>query len=171
MTQLITVNGHTPQVDGSAFLAPGAVVAGDVRIGARSSVWFGCVLRSEVESVVIGEETNIQDLTVVHTDPGSPVVVGDRVSVGHRAVLHGCTLEDDVLVGMGAVVLNGAHVGRGALIGAGAVVTQGMSVPEGAMALGVPARVVHRPAPGPPYPNVAGYLLLADAYREATGGS
>ena len=171
MTQLITVNGHTPQVDETAFLAPGAVVAGDVRIGARSSVWFGCVLRSEIESIVIGEETNVQDLTVVHTDPGSPVVLGDRVSVGHRAVLHGCTIEDDVLVGMGAVVLNGAHVGRGALIGAGAVVTQGMSVPEGAMALGVPARVVHRPAPGPPYPNVAGYLLLADAYREATGGS
>ncbi|HWH29590.1 MAG TPA: gamma carbonic anhydrase family protein [Mycobacteriales bacterium] len=170
MTQLITVNGHTPRVDPTAFVAPGAVVAGDVRLGARSSVWFGCVLRSEVESVTIGEQTNVQDLTVVHTDPGSPVVLGDRVSVGHRAVLHGCTIEDDVLVGMGAVVLNGARIGRGALIGAGAVVTQGTEVPSGAMALGVPARVVQQPAPGPPYPNVAGYLMLAEGYRDALGG-
>ncbi|MFP5218280.1 MAG: gamma carbonic anhydrase family protein [Actinomycetes bacterium] len=169
MTQLITVNGHRPQVDPTAFVAPGAVLAGDVRLGPRSSVWFGCVLRSEIESVTIGEETNVQDLTVVHTDPGSPVVLGDRVSVGHRAVLHGCTIEDDVLIGMGAVVLNGAHVGRGALVGAGAVVTQGTEVPPGAMALGVPAKVVSRPAPGPPYPNVAGYLMLAEAYRDALG--
>lgn len=169
MTQRITVNGHTPRVDATAFVAPGAVVAGDVRIGARASVWFGCVLRSEVESITIGEQTNVQDLTVVHTDPGAPVVLGDRVSVGHRAVLHGCTIEDDVLVGMGAVVLNGARIGRGALIGAGAVVTQGTEVPAGAMALGVPARVVERPAPGPPYPNVAGYLMLSSAYRDALG--
>jgi carbonic anhydrase/acetyltransferase-like protein (isoleucine patch superfamily) len=171
VSRLMTVAGKTPQVDPSAFVAEGAVVAGDVRLGARSSVWFGCVLRSEVESITIGAETNVQDLTVVHTDPGSPVVLGDRVSVGHRAVLHGCTIEDDVLVGMGAVILNGARIGRGALIGAGAVVTQGTEVPAGAMALGVPARVVHRPAPGPPYPNVAGYLALADAYREAVTGT
>ncbi|HWG93118.1 MAG TPA: gamma carbonic anhydrase family protein, partial [Mycobacteriales bacterium] len=115
MTQLITVNGLTPQVDDSAFVAEGAVLAGDVRIGARASVWFGCVLRSEFEAITIGEETNVQDLTVVHTDIGSPVVLGDRVSVGHRAVLHGCTVEDDVLVGMGAVVLNGAVIGKGSL--------------------------------------------------------
>ena len=162
---LITVAGKTPQVHESAFVAEGAVVAGDVRLGARSSVWFGCVLRSEVEAITIGEETNVQDLTVVHTDPGSPVVLGDRVSVGHRAVLHGCTIEDDVLVGMGAIVLNGAHIGAGALVGAGAVVTQGTQVPPGAMVLGVPGKVVSRPAPGPPYPNVAAYLMLADAYR------
>jgi carbonic anhydrase/acetyltransferase-like protein (isoleucine patch superfamily) len=168
MSRVITVNGLTPQVDASAFVAAGAVLAGDVRLGPRSSVWFGCVLRSEVEAITIGEETNIQDLTVVHTDPGSPVVLGDRVSVGHRAVLHGCTVEDDVLIGMGAVVLNGARIGKGALVGAGAVVTQGTQVPAGAMALGVPAKVVQRPAPGPPYPNVAGYLMLAEAYREAS---
>ena len=144
------------------------MLAGDVVLGERASVWFGCVLRSEVERITIGAESNLQDLTVVHTDPGSPVVVGDRVSVGHRAVLHGCTLEDDVLVGMGAVVLNGAVVGRGALIGAGAVVTQGMQVPPGSVAVGVPAKVLDRPAPEPPYPNVAGYLMLSDAYRDAT---
>jgi carbonic anhydrase/acetyltransferase-like protein (isoleucine patch superfamily) len=164
---VLTVGGKTPQVPSSAFLADGAVVAGDVVLGERSSVWFGCVLRSEVERITIGAESNIQDLTVVHTDPGSPVVVGDRVSVGHRAVLHGCTLEDDVLVGMGAVVLNGAVVGRGALIGAGAVVTQGMQVPPGAVVVGVPAKVLDKRAPEPPYPNVAGYLMLAEAYREA----
>ena len=169
VTRLITVNGLTPQVDETAFVADGAVLAGDVRLGPRSSVWFGCVLRSEIEPITIGAETNVQDLTVVHTDPGSPVVLGDRVSVGHRAVLHGCTIEDDVLIGMGAVVLNGARVGRGALVGAGAVVTQGTEVPAGAMALGVPAKVVQRPAPGPPYPNVEGYLLLSQAYGEALG--
>jgi carbonic anhydrase/acetyltransferase-like protein (isoleucine patch superfamily) len=165
--QLITVNGLTPQVDPSAFVAEGAVLAGDVRLGARASVWFGCVLRSEFEAITIGAETNVQDLTVVHTDIGSPVVLGDRVSVGHRAVLHGCTVEDDVLVGMGAVVLNGAVIGKGSLVGAGAVVTQGMQVPPGSMVLGVPGKVSSRPAPEGPYPNVAGYLWLADQYRDA----
>ena len=94
---LITVGDKTPQVPSSAFVAEGAVLAGDVVLGERASVWFGCVLRSEIERITIGAESNLQDLTVVHTDPGSPVVVGDRVSVGHRAVLHGCTIEDDVL--------------------------------------------------------------------------
>ena len=170
MPSLITVGGKTPQVDPSAFVADNAVLAGDVVVGERASVWFGCVVRSEVERITIGAESNIQDLTVMHTDPGSPVVLGDRVSVGHRAVLHGCTIEDDVLVGMGAVVLNGAVVGRGALIGAGAVVTQGMQVPPGAVVVGVPAKVLSKPAPEPPYPNVAGYLMLSDAYREAQSG-
>ncbi len=167
MPSVITVGDKTPRIDPSAFVADNAVIAGDVTLGERASVWFGCVLRSEVESITIGAESNVQDLTVVHTDPGSPVVLGDRVSVGHRAVLHGCTIEDDVLVGMGAIVLNGAVVGRGSLIGAGAVVTQGMRVPPGSVVVGVPAKVIDRPAPELPYPNVAGYLMLSDAYRDA----
>jgi carbonic anhydrase/acetyltransferase-like protein (isoleucine patch superfamily) len=168
MPSVITVGGKTPQIPSSAFVADNAVVAGDVVLGERSSIWFGCVIRSEVERITIGAESNIQDLTVMHTDPGTPLIVGDRVSVGHRAVLHGCTIEDDVLVGMGAVVLNGAIVGRGALIGAGAVVTQGMRVPPGAVVVGVPAKVLPgKEAPEPPYPNVAGYLMLSDAYRES----
>ena len=164
---LITVNSLTPQVDPSAFVADGVVLAGDVRLGPRSSVWFGCVIRSEVESVVVGEESNVQDLTVVHTDPGSPVVLGDRVTIGHRVVLHGCTVEDDALIGMGAVVMNGAVVGRGAVVAAGAVVPQGMQVPEMALVAGVPAKVLDRPVPDVPRINVAAYLMLADAYRNA----
>ena len=165
---LITVNDHAPDVDPSAFVAETAVVAGRVRIGARSSIWFGSVLRSEVDSITIGEETNVQDLSVVHTDPGSPVVLGDRVTVGHRVVLHGCTVEDDALVGMGAVVLNGAVIGRGAVVAAGAVVTQGMVVPEMALVAGVPAKVLDRPVPDVPRINVQAYLMLSAAYGEAT---
>jgi carbonic anhydrase/acetyltransferase-like protein (isoleucine patch superfamily) len=163
--RLISVNDLSPHVDPTAFVAPGAVLAGDVRLGPRSSVWFGCVLRSEVEAVRIGEETNVQDLTVVHTDPGSPCTLGDRVTVGHRVVLHGCTVEDDALVGMGAVVMNGAVVGRGAVVAAGAVVPQGMQVPAMALVAGVPAQVLDRPVPDVPRINVWAYLQLAEAYR------
>src|SRR4051812_50150170 len=116
---VLTVNDHTPEVADDAFVASTAVVAGRVRLGPRSSVWFGCVLRAELEPITIGASSNIQDLSVVHTDPGSPVSVGERVTVGHRVVLHGCTIEDDVLIGMGAVVMNGAVVGAGAVIAAG----------------------------------------------------
>ena len=165
MSQLITVNSLSPSVDDSAYVAPGAVLAGDVRLGARASVWFGCVLRSEVEAITIGEESNVQDLSVVHTDPGSPVVLGDRVTVGHRVVLHGCTVEDDALIGMGAVVLNGAVIGRGAVIAAGAVVTAGTVVPEMSLYAGVPAKRLERPVPDVPRINVEAYLMLAQAYR------
>jgi carbonic anhydrase/acetyltransferase-like protein (isoleucine patch superfamily) len=165
MSQLITVNGLTPTVDAGAYVAPGAVLAGDVRLGARASVWFGCVLRSEVEAITIGEDSNVQDLSVVHTDPGSPVVLGDRVTVGHRVVLHGCTVEDDALIGMGAVVLNGAVIGRGAVIAAGAVVTAGTVVPEMSLYAGVPAKRLERPVPDVPRINVEAYLMLSEAYR------
>ena len=166
MATVITVNDHTPEIDDSAFLAETAVVAGRVRLGPRVSVWFGTVVRSEVDSITVGADTNIQDLTVLHTDPGSPVVLGERVTVGHRAVLHGCTVEDDALIGMGAVVLNGAVVGRGAVVAAGAVVTQGMQVPEMALVAGVPAKVLDRPVPDVPRPNVEAYLMLSEAYRQ-----
>ena len=171
MPSLITVNGLAPALDETAFVADNAVLAGDVRLGRRASVWFGCVLRSEVEAITIGEDTNVQDLSVVHTDPGSPVVLGDRVTVGHHVVLHGCTVEDDALIGMGAVVLNGAVIGRGAVVAAGAVVTQGTVVPEMALVAGVPAKVLDRPVPDLPRPNVAGYLALAEAYRSASPSS
>ena len=170
MSPLRTVNGLTPQVAASAFVADGAVVAGDVRLGERVSVWFGCVLRSEVDSITIGADSNVQDLTVVHTDPGSPVVLGERVAVGHRVVLHGCTVDDDALIGMGAVILNGAHVGRGAVIAAGAVVTAGTKVPEMSLFAGVPAKQLDRPVPDIPRINVEAYLTLAEAYRNAPGG-
>jgi carbonic anhydrase/acetyltransferase-like protein (isoleucine patch superfamily) len=168
MPTVLTVNGHTPRIDEGAFLAETAVVAGDVELAAGVSIWFGSVIRSERASVVVGADTNVQDLTAIHTDPEAPVTIGERVTIGHRCVIHGCTLDDDVLVGMGAVVMNGAHVGAGALVAAGAVVTEGTVIPPMTLAVGVPAKVIDRPVPSVPRANVAGYLDLAERYREAT---
>jgi carbonic anhydrase/acetyltransferase-like protein (isoleucine patch superfamily) len=162
---ILSVNGHTPQVAAGAYLAETSVVAGDVRIADRASLWFGCVVRSEHTSATIGADSNLQDLTVVHTDADYPVTIGDRVTVGHRAILHGCTIEDDALIGMGAVVLNGAVIGAGAIVGAGAVIREGMEVPPRTLAVGVPAKVLDREVPAPPRPNVASYLALAGHYR------
>jgi carbonic anhydrase/acetyltransferase-like protein (isoleucine patch superfamily) len=117
----------------------------------------------------VGEDTNLQDLTVAHTDEGVPTNIGARVTVGHRAILHGCTVEEDVLIGMGAIILNGARIGRGAVVAAGAVVREGMEVPAGTLAVGVPAKVLERPVPDVPRPNVANYLELARWYGEALG--
>jgi len=125
----------------TAFIAAGAVVLGDVTLGRDASIWYNCVVRGDMAPIVIGDETNIQDLTMVHVDESVPCTVGRRVGVGHRAILHGCTIEDEVLVGMGAVLLNGVSVGRGSVIGAGAVLTEGMRAPAGSLVLGVPARV------------------------------
>lgn len=126
----------------TAFIAPGAVVLGDVMLGRDSSVWYNCVVRGDMAPIVVGDETNLQDLTMVHVDEGVPCTVGRRVGVGHRAILHGCTVEDEVLVGMGAILLNGVRVGRGAVIGAGAVLPEGFVVPPDSLVLGVPGRVV-----------------------------
>jgi carbonic anhydrase/acetyltransferase-like protein (isoleucine patch superfamily) len=130
-----------PEIDADAWVAPGAVVVGTARLLARSSVWFGAVIRADGDSVELGEGSNLQDGCVMHTDPGFPLVVGAGVSVGHRAVLHGCTVEDEVLVGMGAVLLNGSRVGRGSLIAAGAVLLEGTDVPPGSLVAGVPGKV------------------------------
>ena len=167
MARIFTVAGHTPAIAESAFLTSDAIVAGDVTIGERSSVWFGCVLRSEKAAVVIGAETNLQDLSVIHTDTGFPATIGDRVTVGHRVVLHGCTVHDDALIGMGAVVLNGAEIGAGAVVAAGAVVREGVEIPPMTLAVGVPAKVLDRPVADVPRPNVANYLQLAELYRGA----
>jgi carbonic anhydrase/acetyltransferase-like protein (isoleucine patch superfamily) len=166
---LLTVNDLTPRIADSAYVAETAVVAGDVQLGERVSIWFGCVLRSEVDSICVGADSNIQDLTVVLTDPGSPVVLGERVTVGHRVVLHGCTVEDDALIGMGAVILNGAVIGRGAVVAAGAVVTAGTRVAPMSLVAGVPAKVLDRPVPEVPRINVEAYLRLAEAYRAVPG--
>ena len=124
----------------TAFIAPGAVVVGDVTLGARSSVWFNAVLRGDVDRIEVGEDSNIQDGSVVHMDEGSPALIGARVTIGHRAVIHGCVIEDDCLVGMGAVVLTGARVGAGSLIGAGALVRERQVIAPGTIALGMPAK-------------------------------
>jgi len=130
------------EIDPSVFLASGAIVTGEVKIGARASVWFHTVVRGDTDRIEIGADTNLQDLTMVHVDHGQPAIVGARVTVGHRAILHGCVIEDDVLIGMGAIVLSGARVGTGSLVAAGALVREGQSIPPGSLAVGAPARVI-----------------------------
>ena len=130
-----------PTISSSAFVADNATVRGDVTLGERSSVFFGAVLRGDRAPITIGSGTNIQDNCVVHVDYDYPVVVGQNVTVGHGAILHGCTIGDNTLVGMGAIVLNGAVVGRDCIIAAGALVTQGAVIPDGSMVMGAPARV------------------------------
>jgi carbonic anhydrase/acetyltransferase-like protein (isoleucine patch superfamily) len=126
----------------TAFIARGAVVLGDVDLGKDVSVWYNAVIRGDVDKISIGEGTNIQDLSMLHADAGVPCLVGSRVTVGHRVILHGCTIEDDCLIGMGAIVLNKVHVGRGSVIGAGAVLLEGTEVPPGSVVVGIPGRVV-----------------------------
>ncbi|MFZ3571920.1 MULTISPECIES: gamma carbonic anhydrase family protein [unclassified Streptomyces] len=135
------IGDKEPKVDPEAFVAPTSVVIGDVTLHAGASVWYGAVLRSEVEPITLGADSNIQDNCTVHVDLGFPATIGERVSVGHNAVLHGCTVEDDCLIGMGATVLNGAVIGAGSLVAAQALVPQGMVVPPGSLVAGVPAKV------------------------------
>ncbi|MGD1992010.1 MAG: gamma carbonic anhydrase family protein [Anaerolineae bacterium] len=130
------------EIHPTAFVAPNVTLVGDVRIMEEASVWFGCVLRAEEAPLVVGPRTNVQDLTMIHTDPGYPCRLGAGVTVGHRAVIHGATVEDGAMVGIGAIVLNGATVGEKALVGAGALVTEGSVIPPRSLALGVPAKVV-----------------------------
>jgi carbonic anhydrase/acetyltransferase-like protein (isoleucine patch superfamily) len=120
---------------------------GDVTLGPHASVWYGAVLRGDMDRIVVGEATNLQDGTIVHVDEGRPTLIGARVGVGHRVILHGCTVEDECLIGMGSVLLNGVVIGRGSVVAAGAVVREGMVVPPGSLVMGVPARVA-RPVDG-----------------------
>ena len=142
MPKVLPYDGKAPRLAASAFLAEGSVVVGDVEIGEGSSLWFGTVVRGDVNHVRIGARTNVQDMTVVHvTSRTNPTVIGDDVTIGHRAVLHGCTVKDRCLVGIGAIVLDGAVVGPDAMVGAGALVPPGMVVPPGTLVLGAPAKV------------------------------
>lgn len=130
-----------PDIHPSVFVAPGAVVRGDVQLAAGSSVFYNAVLRGDRAAISIGEGTNIQDNCVVHVEYDLPVTVGKNVTVGHGAILHGCTIGDETLIGMGAIVLNGAKIGKNCLIGAGALVTQNAVIPDGSMVIGSPAKV------------------------------
>ncbi|PQP45391.1 gamma carbonic anhydrase family protein [Mycolicibacterium austroafricanum] len=138
---ILPIAGRSPELHPDSWVAPNATVIGQVSIGAGASAWYGAILRAEAELIEIGAGANIQDGVTIHVDPGFPVRVGAGCSVGHNAVLHGCTIEDNSLVGMGAVVLNGAVVGSGSLIAAGAVVPQGAVIPPGSMVAGVPGKV------------------------------
>ena len=126
----------------SAFIAPSAAVMGNVSLGEGASVWYGAVLRGDMAPIRIGSQTNLQDGTIVHVDEGIPCTIGSRVGVGHRVILHGCTVEDECLIGMGSILLNRVTVGRGSVIAAGAVLREGMSVPAGSLVMGVPGKVV-----------------------------
>lgn len=139
---IVTVQTDYSLVDPTAFIAPGAVVLGEVIIAAQASVWFGAVMRGDTERIEIGARSNVQDQCVLHCDPGKPCVIGADVTIGHAAIVHGAVIEDETLIGIGAIVLNGAHVGRGAIIGAGALVTENTEIPPGMLAIGSPAKPV-----------------------------
>jgi carbonic anhydrase/acetyltransferase-like protein (isoleucine patch superfamily) len=139
---IFEVDGVTPKIADSAWVADSAEVMGDVVLGDDVGIWFGVVVRGDTSAIRVGARTNIQDLSVLHSDVGMPLTIGSGVTVGHNAILHGCTVGDDSLIGIGAIVLNGAKIGKGCLVGAGALVTEGKEFPDGCMILGSPARVV-----------------------------
>ncbi len=134
--------GETPRIHASAFIAEGAVLLGAVSVGEDASIWYGCVLRGDINRIVIGPRSNIQDGTIVHVSDDFPAVVGANVSVGHRAIIHACDVGDETLVGMGAIVMDGVRIGPRSIIGAGALVTKGLQVPEGSLVMGSPAKIV-----------------------------
>ncbi|WP_374276111.1 gamma carbonic anhydrase family protein [Brevundimonas sp.] len=136
-----------PALDADSWAAPGAVVLGDVTLKAGASVWYGAVLRGDNDPIVIGRNTNIQDGAVCHTDLGEPLIVGDNVTVGHQAMLHGCTIGENSLIGIGAIVLGRAMIGRNCLIGAGALIPEGKVIPDGSLVMGQPGRVVRELTP------------------------
>jgi carbonic anhydrase/acetyltransferase-like protein (isoleucine patch superfamily) len=133
--------GKVPKVAATAYIDPSAQVIGDITIGERSSVWPNVSARGDVSSITIGNESNVQDNSVMHCDEGFPLIIGDRVTVGHMAMLHGCVIEDDTLIGIGAIVLNGARIGKGSVIAASALIPEGMQVPPYSMVMGVPGKV------------------------------
>lgn len=155
-------------IDPTAFIAPGAALVGEVTVGRDASVWFQATLRGDMEPITLGAESNVQDGCVVHVDHGRPTIIGDRVTLGHGAIVHASVIEDDVLVAMKAVILSGCHVGRNCLVGAGAVVPEGTVVPEGSLVLGVPGRVVRTLRPDEierVHTNARAYVDLSRAYK------
>jgi carbonic anhydrase/acetyltransferase-like protein (isoleucine patch superfamily) len=155
-------------IDPTAFIHERAVVIGDVTLGARASVWPYAVIRADTAPITIGAESNVQDGVIIHVDHGVPAAIGRGVAIGHRAVIHGATVEDDCLIGMGAIVLNHVRVGRGSVIAAGAVCPEGMDIPQGSVVMGVPARVVRRTTDEMRdriARTVASYLSLQEEHR------
>ena len=162
-------NGVLPTIDPTAWVHPSAVVIGKVKIGARASIWPGCVLRGDIELIEIGEETSFQDQSVAHTSDGLPVKIGRRVVVGHRALIHGAVVGDDSMVGMGASLLDGSELGAGSILAAGAVLTEGKKVPPGSVAVGIPAKVIRPVSPEEKKRIRQGaqeYIQRMEAYRK-----
>ena len=158
---LYSLDGHAPEIGAEAWVAPSAQLIGKVRLGAAASVWFGAVLRGDNELIDVGPGSNIQENTVCHTDMGYPLTVGRDCTLGHRAMLHGCTIGDETLIGMGATILNGAVIGRNCLIGACALVTEGKEIPDGSLVMGAPGKVVRALTED----QIAGLRASAAGYR------
>lgn len=144
---LYELDGVAPQLGEQAWVAESAQVMGAVQLGQQASVWFGATVRGDTETIQVGARSNIQDGSVLHADEGMPLVIGEDVTVGHMVMLHGCTIGDGSLIGIGAVVLNGARIGKGCLVGAGSLVTEGKTFPDGSMIMGTPAKVVRELTP------------------------
>jgi len=160
-------NGIKPTIHESCFVAENASVIGDVQIGSKSSVWFGAVIRGDEASIFIGENSNIQDNAVLHCDVGCPMKIGNFVTVGHGAIVHGATIGDNVLVGMGAIVMNGVEIGANSMIGAGAVCTEKMVIPNGSVVVGIPAKVIKNAEENNKsliITNASAYVLLGEEY-------
>jgi carbonic anhydrase/acetyltransferase-like protein (isoleucine patch superfamily) len=165
MALILPYHDQHPEVAAGAFVAQSATLVGDVQVGAQSSVWFGAVLRGDLLPIRVGARTSIQDNSVLHTSTGRvPVVVGDDVTVGHAVLLHGGTVEDRVILGMGSIVLDGAHIGADTILGAGSLVTENKRIPSGVLAMGRPAKVVRELRPE----EVASILVSAQGYVEKT---
>ena len=163
--------GNVPRIAASAYIDPSAQVIGDVTVGERSSLWPNVVARGDINSIVIGEESNVQDNSVLHCDPGEEfrLVIGDRVTIGHLAMLHGCTIEDESLIGIGAIILNGARIGKGSVVAAGALVPEGMQVPPGSMVMGVPGKIKREVTPEEQdrfRDNAMRYVKNAERFRD-----
>ncbi|TNE53925.1 MAG: gamma carbonic anhydrase family protein [Sphingomonadales bacterium] len=166
---IVPIHGKTPQIDDSAFIAPGCTIIGDVTIGADSSIWYNCVLRADVSRIVIGERTNIQDGTVCHCDPprpgdpqGSPLIIGDDVLIGHMAMIHGCTIHDRGFVGLGAIAMNKAVIGSDAMLAAGAMLTEGKVMEPRMLWAGRPAKPLRELSEG----AIAGMRMGVAHYAE-----
>lgn len=162
------LNGVSPRIAASAWVADSAQVMGEVEIGENSSLWFGAIVRGDTETIRIGDNTNIQDGSVLHADVGMPLTIGNNVTVGHQVMLHGCTVGDGALIGIGAIVLNGAKIGKGCIVGAGALVTEGKEFPDGSMILGSPAKAVRELTPAQKeglIKSAIHYVENADLYK------
>lgn len=170
--QFATFLARDPQVDSTAYVAPGAILLGDVRLGAYASVWPGSVLRGDINFIDVGEGTNIQDGAIVHLADDFPVRIGKYVTIGHAAMIHACTIEDECLIGMQATILDGAVIGKNSIVGAHSLVTQGTVVPPGSLVMGVPAKI--KPLPSEQQARIRGwaekYVQVAAAHRARYAG-
>lgn len=168
----VALDGIAPELppDGSYWIAPTATVIGKVKLGAGVGVWFGAVVRGDIDPIVVGENTNLQEHVVVHTDAGFPTTIGAGCTIGHRAIVHGCTIGSNTLIGMGAILLNGAKIGDDCLIGAGAVVAEGREIPAGSLVLGLPGKVMRGLTPDEIARNRASAAHYAANWRRFAAG-